>query len=448
MYKYFLMCFLVSSLSAGNEPLVVYLETEANILPVYVSPFQNENASFTKEYLNALSDVLFFDIAHGGMAKLKESSAQLEEAARRSFTEEREAFLLFKQKELPYALTVRVSGQKMQAKLFSSNAGSVKSIEGIELTGKLNQDRKAIHQFSDQIHKVIFGMEGIAKTKILYTVRQKKQEKNEWTSDIWEMDYDGANAHAVLEGSGYLVTPQYLPARPGLRPGSFFYVSYKNGTPKIYTGSLSDGKSERLTLLKGNQLMPTMNRQRDTIAFISDAAGNPDLFIMSLGKEEDKPKQVFSAKLGSQGTPAFSPDGKKIAFVSNKDGSPRIYTVDISNSWSKSTDLNPKLVTKFRRGCTAPAWSYDGKKIAYCAPVEGHSQIFVYDLGAEVETQITKGPGNKENPSWASDSLHLVFNNNQGNSSEIFLVDLNLKQPAKITSGGNEKRFPHWEPAF
>jgi TolB protein len=213
--------------------------------------------------------------------------------------------------------------------------------------------------------------------------------------------------------------------------------------------SLKDGTGQRLTYLPGTQLMPAVSWQRDKVAFISDVTGNPDLFVQPFSPEtgaQGKPQQVFSAKQATQGSPCFSPDGKKLAFVSNKDGSPRIYVISIPQPGASLKNIKANLITKRNRENSAPSWSPDGKKIAYCARSQGERQIWVYDFTTNEERQLTEGAGNKENPSWAPDSLHLVFNSSDTNHSELFLINLNQAESIQITGGPGEKRFPNWEP--
>lgn len=197
--------------------------------------------------------------------------------------------------------------------------------------------------------------------------------------------------------------------------------------------------------------MPTMSYQRDKVAFIGDITANPDLFLQPFHPEKGaigKPYQIFSAPRSTQGTPTFSPDGKKVAFVSNKDGSARIYVMDIPAPGTNIKNLSAKLISKTNRENSAPAWSPDGSKIAYCSSTKSVRQIWIYDFDKNEERQLTEGSGNKENPTWAPNSLHLMFNSTGGSGSELYLINLNQPEAVQITTGPGEKRFPNWEPFF
>lgn len=442
------------SLLISNESFdsfTVKLETESKQVPLYLAHFQKNEPQIEKNQIDELEKVLKFDLTHGGYIRLISDSKGYEQLIKKQKDITSSDLKELSKDHIQYLVVIRIDGNKLSAKIYSAVSGWIKGIQDVELMNDNHKNRQLIHRLSDSIHRALFGIDGIATTKVIYTVRNKIPGKNEWNSNIYEMDYDGFNPRQILYNAGYIVTPQYIPATEGMRPGNFVFVSYKTGEPKIFLGFLNGKAPKRLTYLKGNQLMPTLSYQRDQLAFISDIPGNPELFLLPISKDDvtdKKPRQIFSARHATQGTPTFSPDGKRIAFVSNKDGSARIYVMDVPKEKASKNDLRPKLITKYRRGCTAPSWSYDGKKIAYCARVDGFRQIFVYDLFKEVEIQVTRGRGDKENPTWASDSLHLIYNCHNGSKCELFMTNLNQKQAVQITNGTGEKRFPHWEPVL
>ena len=103
------------------------------------------------------------------------------------------------------------------------------------------------------------------------------------------------------------------------------------------------------------------------------------------------------------------------------------------------------MITKKNRENISPAWSPNGKKIAYSAKIGDTRQIWIYDLDTEEEMQLTTGPENKENPSWAPDSIHLIYNTDQEGVGQIYLIDLFQQKPIQITHGNGIKRFASFE---
>lgn len=431
----------------AHEEILVRLSSKESLHSLYL-----HIPSVDSSYIKQLEEVLRFDLNHNGKTEItdpsKEGKRQIErENSLLVFDRER-----WRELGVEYVVKGEFSTSSAALSIFSTNTGTIKQIEKVPLTGNLAKDRRLIHQLSDALHETLFGIPGIASSHILYTNRiRPAKEATQWITEIWEADYDGKNARQVTHDGYLCLNPTYVPPAKGSRSHHLLFVSYKIGQPKIYAAPLHEGVGRRLTYLRGNQLMPSLSPKSDKMAFISDIGGNPDLFVQDFSLEEGligKPQQIFSAPQAAQGTPTFSPDGHSIAFVSNKDGTARIYVLEIPPIGASIKDLKPVIISKQNRNNTSPAWSPDGTKIAYSsASLEGVRQIWMYDFKTGRETQLTDGPGHKENPTWAPNSLHLLFNSSTTTSeSELYLINLKQKKAVKITSGSGEKRFPAWEP--
>jgi Tol biopolymer transport system component len=79
---------------------------------------------------------------------------------------------------------------------------------------------------------------------------------------------------------------------------------------------------------------------------------------------------------GLDARPAWSPDGKRLAFTSNRDGCYQIYVMNADGSGVRRLRRTPE------RDDYA-AWHPDGKRLAIVAERDGKSDLYLVDVPSE-----------------------------------------------------------------
>jgi Tol biopolymer transport system component len=81
-------------------------------------------------------------------------------------------------------------------------------------------------------------------------------------------------------------------------------------------------------------------------------------------------------------TPAWSPDGRKIAFASERDGSSEIYLMNADGSDQRNLTLNLAYDGD-------PAWSPDGQKITFVSNRDGRFEVYVMNADGSGQRTLT-----------------------------------------------------------
>lgn len=130
-------------------------------------------------------------------------------------------------------------------------------------------------------------------------------------------------------------------------------------------------------------------------------------------------------------SPAWSPDGRKLAYVSFQNGQAEIFMMDIY------TGKREKL-TSFPRHNGAPRFSPDGKTMALVLSKSGSLQVYTLDLATRKLKQITRGRSNNTEPFWHPDGQSLIFTSDRGGRPQIYNVNLQSGATKRLTWQGNQ----------
>ena len=175
------------------------------------------------------------------------------------------------------------------------------------------------------------------------------------------------------------------------------------------------------------------------IAFVSSAF-NPgpvparDIHVTHLDGNILQTLQMFEQ---APSWPAWSPDGKRIAFITL---SPRRFQV-------MDTDCRKILLQKEFCGIsvrTRPTWSPDSKKIAFTT----YQTLFVFHLETQQETELYRNQRESglDYPAWSPGGSKIAFNIRHDRQRDIYVINAYGTQLRRLTNHPYEDRGPAWSP--
>jgi Tol biopolymer transport system component len=133
--------------------------------------------------------------------------------------------------------------------------------------------------------------------------------------------------------------------------------------------------------------------------------------------------------------PAFSPDGRRVAFASNRTGSNEI--------WVAHADGSDSRQVTFHRGplVISPRWSPDGKRLVYSSQVRGNRDIYVMAAEGAQSVRLTWEASQEENPSWSRDGRWIYFRSDRTGVGQIWKVSPDGGQAVSVTPGEGSEGF-------
>ena len=270
-----------------------------------------------------------------------------------------------------------------------------------------------------------------------------------FAAEIYLMNADGTNVQRITNNT----TGENFPAlSPDGRRIVFESNRLRKASDPVNWVSLFvmnvDGSGET-SLVPGNSA--TWSRNGKSISFHASASGkgqlisglpgaaanDSDIFILNIDdflKKKSPARNITNSPEAVDDDPDWSPDGKKIVFTSHavtddqtNSATAEIYIID-ANGKGK-----PRRLTNNTEEERAPAWSPDGKLIAYSCRkgdvTEGRSfgtfEICIMNADGSGQKRITNNRVPELTLSWLSDGKQLIFQRAVGGVGQFQLFTIN-----------------------
>ena len=231
--------------------------------------------------------------------------------------------------------------------------------------------------------------------------------------EIWVMDLDGRNAHALTHHPKGDWSPAWSPDGKTIA-----FTSARDGVNQLWLMN-ADGSNPR-PLTKADPLPttwsrdPSWSRDGKMIIFTSNRTGKDENWIIDLTTQK---QWRHSLGMAEHWHPSFSPDGTRVLFSSNMSGEWGLWLSDLEGKnlvrlvADKRFDNNP-----------AASWSPDGKRIIFRT---ADSNLWIMNSDGTNRFPLTlDGMVDGWRSSWSPDGKKIAYTSLRSGNSDIWVITL------------------------
>ncbi len=248
-----------------------------------------------------------------------------------------------------------------------------------------------------------------------------KRYKGSANLDLWLFDRKKRTFRKLTRYEGNDAWPMFG------RDGKIYFVSDRKGIANIFSYVLSTGKIEQITHHKRDGVQwASISPQRDKIVYENE--GN--LYVLDLSTGQSRKVEVkagadlpFDARLIFNPKDyitsySISPSGKRALFEARGE----IFTVPKKYGATRNLTRTSWARDRF------PAWSRDGRWIAFISDMDGEYQLYVVPSKGGKARRLTSFPGFKYEPLWSPDSKKILFYTHDNRLYMVEVAEAKVKQ--------------------
>ena len=171
------------------------------------------------------------------------------------------------------------------------------------------------------------------------------------------------------------------------------------------------------------------------IAFLSSLEGKKEIYISEF--DGHNPKQ-FSHHGNITLFPAWSSDGKWMAYTSYAKGHPNLYIRNLKENKTITLDGKGIQIT--------PAWVPGKFELAATLSFSGDQEIYLLTGGGKIIKRLTNSRGIDVEPTWSPTGKQMAFVSKRSGTPQIYIKDMASGRVRRLTFQGRYNTQPDWSP--
>jgi len=246
------------------------------------------------------------------------------------------------------------------------------------------------------------------------------------TFDIYVKCVEGTTMTQVTTDAAHDMQPAFSP-----NGRSLTYASNRDGNWDVFVTDLTTHKSIQLTDSRQNDVHPSWSPDGRYVVYASQSGrtGEWALWIASI----DSPGQ--RKMIGPGLFPVWHPRDGRIAFQRASRRAHRWYSIWTLEWVDEEAKYPTQIVADREWAATGPAWSPDGRRIAFATVSKGNTgpdpvgearggQVCVVEADGTGLIQLTAGPGSHWAPCWGSDGRIYFASDRDGHTNVWSLLPI------------------------
>jgi dipeptidyl aminopeptidase/acylaminoacyl peptidase len=200
---------------------------------------------------------------------------------------------------------------------------------------------------------------------------------------------------------------------------------------QVWTVGNAAGAGRPFTSGAGKDKEPRWSPDGTQLAFTSDRESGAQLYLMSATGGEARKLTAIPQGVGN---PVWSPDGSRIV-------------VTVRTGGNEGEDKKPKTVPA--RVITELKHKYNGDGFTF----DRRRHLFVVDVATGETKQVTDGEFHDTQPAWSPDGRRIAFVSSRHEGwdldrvQDIYVIDSDGGTPTRVTDGISDADVPAWSPS-